>query len=104
MFPVNDKRKLIVIFQCQNENNPVLELEFSGLRQLMLFPVDEQYTCEILESTLLVEDGIIYWVDGGIKSVEDLKYYTGTVICSTKLRWRILQGFLGEEEFFHASF
>lgn len=51
MFPVNNKRIVSVIIQRQAEENTVVELEFSGLKYLKLFPNDEGYTCEILDTS-----------------------------------------------------
>lgn len=41
----------------------MIEMEFAGLKYLNLSPVDEQYTCEIFGSTLLIKDRDIYWCD-----------------------------------------
>lgn len=35
MYPVNDRRILNVVFQCQREGNGMFEMEFQGLRYLL---------------------------------------------------------------------
>ena len=45
MHSLNDRRVLRVVIQRQHENNPMIEMEFQGLKHLKLFPVDERYTC-----------------------------------------------------------
>ena len=47
MYPINDKRKVNVFIQRQEEGKNIIELEFSGIEYLKLFPYDEKYTCEI---------------------------------------------------------
>ena len=63
MHPLNDRRVLNVIIQRQFEDISMIEMEFAGLKYLNLSPVDEQYTCEIFGSTLLIKDRDIYWCD-----------------------------------------
>ena len=45
MYPINDRRVLNVIIQCQFEDFSMIEMEFEGLKYLKLFPVDDKYTC-----------------------------------------------------------
>jgi len=100
MYPVNDRRILNVVFQCQREGNGMFEMEFQGLRYLKLLPLDEMYTCEILDATMFIQKGLIYWYDCGGLSEEDLNDYTGTVICASKLRWRPIFNRMGDQEFY----
>lgn len=102
MYPLNDQRALRVIFQRQFDEYPMIELEFKGLKYLKLFPLDEQYTCEILDSTLILKNDCVYWADCGELSEEDIESYSGTVICASKLRWRSIYGFMGKELFFNS--
>lgn len=100
MYPVNDCRVLSVIVQRQFEDISMIEMEFEGLRYLKLFPVDDNYTCEILDSTMILKDDSIYWCDCGEVSETDLDNYEGTLICASKLRWRSIDGCMGQKEFF----
>lgn len=100
MHPINDRRELHVILQTQWESLSMIELEFAGLKAFKLFPVDEQYTCEILDSTMRFKDGCVYWCDCGGLSEADLEDYDGTLICASKLRWRPIVGCMGTTEFF----
>lgn len=63
MYPINDCRILRVIIQCQNEKESMIEMEFQDLKYLKLFPTDPHYTCEILDSTILLKDDSIIWCD-----------------------------------------
>ena len=102
MYPVNDQRTLKVVFQRQYEEYPMIELEFEGLKYLKLFPVDDQYTCEILDSTLILKNNCVYWADCGEIDREKIENYSGTIICASKLRWRSINGFFGKETFFNS--
>ena len=98
MHPVNDQRKLYVIFQQQSEDSAVIELEFSGLTELHLMP-NERYTCEILDASMFFENGKIYWGDSDWFE-EKREMYDGTWLCAEKVRWRILNEYIGENEIY----
>lgn len=103
MYPFNDRRILKVLIQRQSAELPVIELEFRGLKYLKLFPSNEHYTCESFDSTLMMHDGDIYWCDCGGVSEQRLKSYDGTLICASGLRWRAIDGGLGEKEFYSSN-
>lgn len=88
MYPVNNKRKLSIIIQRQTSINSTIELEFRKLKHLKLIPLDETYTCEILDSTLLLHEGFFYWCDCGGLTINKILLYEGTVVCAEALRWR----------------
>ena len=100
MYPVNDKRILNVIIQRQFEDISMIEMQFIGLKYLKLFPTDEKYTCEILDSIMLLKDDCIYWCDCGDVSENDFEDYKGTIICASKLRWRVIENRMGEADFY----
>lgn len=103
MYPVNDIRTLMVIVQRQFPENPTIEMEFKGLKYLHLLPCDDNYTCEILDSTMLLKDGCIYWCDCGTVPEMDLDHYKGTMICALKLRWRSIDNCMGQKEFYTSA-
>lgn len=103
MHPLNSRRTLSVLVQRQYEKDSMIELEFQGLKYIKLFPVDEDYTCEILESAMFLKDGNIYWCDCGELSGADLDDYEGTVICAAKLQWRSIENRMGESEFYRSA-
>lgn len=103
MYPLNDKRILNVIIQRQYEDMSMIEMQFIGLKFLKLFPVDEKYTCEILDSVILLKNDSIYWCDCGDISENDFEDYEGTLICASKLRWRSIENRMGQEEFYIAA-
>lgn len=78
MYPISDKRILNIIIQRQFEDISMIEMQFIGLKCLKLFPTDEEYTCEILGSVLLLKDGCIYWSDRGDVSENDFEDHKGT--------------------------
>ena len=99
MYPVNDRRILRVIIQRQYEEDSMIEMEFQGLKYLKLFPADERYSCEILDSNIILKEDCIIWSDCEDKTeLEDGD--TGTLVCASKLRWRSIFGCMGEKEFF----
>lgn len=102
MYPVNDRRILKVILQRQFEDISMIEMEFEGLKCLKLFPVDDQYTCEILDSTMILKNDCIYWCDCGGLSEADLDNYSGTIICASKFRWRSIEKCMGQKEFYES--
>lgn len=100
MSPVNSKRILSVIIQRQFENLSAIEMQFMGLKYLKLFPNDENYTCEILDATMIIKEDHIYWCDCGGLSEKDIESYTGTTICASKVRWRAADEYLGAKEIY----
>ena len=103
MFPLNNQRVLKVLIQRQYEKDSMIEMEFQGLKYAKFFPADENYTCEISDSTMFMKDGSIYWCDCGNVSESNLEDYTGTLICAARLKWRSIENHLGENEFYHSA-
>ena len=99
MHPLNDRR----VLQRQCETDSMIEMEFQGLKRLQLAPVDEDYTCEISDSAMMIKDGNIYWCDCGDLSESDLGAYEGTLICAAEFRWRSIENHMGEKEFYHSA-
>ncbi len=100
MYPVNDHRMLNVIIQRQDKHFSMIEMEFSGLRCLKLTPIDDTFTCEIHNSTMLLSNGFVYWCDCGGLSETTLDSYEGTFICASELRWRPIDNCMGQDEFY----
>lgn len=98
MSPVNSQRILCVIIQRQFEDPSAIEMQFAGLKYLKLFPNGENYTCEILDASMIIKEDCIYWCDCGGLSEKDIKSYTGTTICASKVRWRAADEYIGEQE------
>lgn len=102
MYPVNDRRILKIILQRQFADISMIEMEFEGLKCLKLFPADDRYTCEILDSTMILKDDCVYWCDCGGLSEADLDNYSGTMICASKFRWRSIENCMGQKEFYRS--
>lgn len=98
MHPVNDQRILRMIIQRQFKNPSVIELEFIGLKYLKLFPNDEEYTCEIFGATMILKEDYIIWCNYGGLSEDELDEFTGTVICASQVRWRVVDEYIGSKE------
>ncbi len=91
MYPINDKRSLNVIIQCQIEDIFIVELQFLGLQFLKLCPCDENYTSEILDSMMFFKDEYICWCDFRVESENKVLDYNGTIICALEVRWRTIK-------------
>lgn len=100
MYPINDHRTVKMVIQRQFENPSVIELEFIGLIYLKMFPNNEKYTSEILDATMAMKDGCIYWCDEGGLSENDLETYAGTTICASKVRWKAADEYIGSKEIY----
>ena len=103
MYPLNDRRVLRMVIQRQCAKNAMIEMEFQGLKCLKLAPSDEDYTCEILNASFFVKDGLIYWCDNGDVKEDDIHNYKGTVICSKKVRWRNASELIGKRDFYKSA-
>ena len=102
MYPVNDLRNLKMIVQGKFKQSDVIELEFIGLKALRLYPNDETYTCEILDTTMILKEDCIYWFDYGDLTEDHFETYQGTAICAAKLRWRVADEYLGPKEIYRS--
>lgn len=98
MFPENNKRILKMIIQRQFEDIPVIEMEFSGLKFIKMFPIEENYTCEILDATFILKNGLFYWCDEGGLTEKDFDNYQRTLICAERVCWRTADEYIGEED------
>ena len=103
MYPTNNRRVLKVVIQRQFGDIPTMEMEFSGLRFLRLSPSNEKYTCEILDATMVIKDGCIYWCDCGGITDSEFDDYEGTIICAEKFRWRPIENGLGPNEYYRSE-
>ncbi|MBR7116899.1 MAG: hypothetical protein IKC87_04240 [Clostridia bacterium] len=88
MHAVNDVNSLTVTLQRQSNNIHTFEMEFVGIKQLHLMPLDNLYTCEILESSLFIKDGLFYWCDDSEYDLTSIDNAKGIYVCSSGLRWR----------------
>jgi len=103
MHPVNELRTLKMIVQGKFKKSDVIEMEFIGLKRLNIFPTDENYTCEILDATMILKSDCIYWCDCGGLSEADMDSYIGTMICASKVRWRAADEYIGPKEVYVAD-
>ncbi len=103
MFPLNNRRELRVVIQRQSEMESMIEMEFQGLKTMKLSPVDERFTCEIVGSSMIIQNGNIYWGDCNDLSKSNLEDYASIWICASKLRWRCVENQMGEKEYYHSD-
>lgn len=104
MQPCNNKRNLKIIFQRQYKNPSVIEIEFLGLKQLILFPLDENYTSEISTATMIYNDSDILWYDNDKLSKDAISNYKGILICSSKVRWRTAEEYIGQKNIYGSMY
>ncbi len=64
----------------------VVELCFEGIHMLKIMPATENYSREIFEASLIVEDESIFWADGYMEKANDS--YEGSIIKALNLKWR----------------
>lgn len=98
MYPFNDQRSVRMIFQRQDKNPMAIEMEFSGVITLSLSPKNTAYTAEILDASMLMRDGKIYWYDSFFKEKPDV--YHGTWIEAEGVRWRCADDCMGNKEIY----
>ena len=97
MNPVNNMRIVDVVFQRQYENPTVIIVRFIGLNIMQLIPNNDDYTCEIQNADMFINNGNIYWVDCcGVAN--DLDRYEGTWLSADKIEWIIADSYIGNEE------
>ena len=98
MYPVNDRRILNVIIQRQYEENSMIEIKIRN-------EIFAAKTCsgkvdgEIHMQAMILKEDRVYWCDCWGFTEETIKEYTGTVICAEKVRWRSVEGHMGNGEF-----
>jgi hypothetical protein len=103
MQAVNTQRVLRMIIQRQYSEPTAIEMLFSGLRHMQLHPEDENYTCEIVGATLIMNEDLIFWGDSEELSAEDFNGFNGTWVCAQKLMWRIADEYTGKDEVYVPS-
>lgn len=64
----------------------IVELCFEGIKMLKIMPATEDYTREIYEASLIIEDESVFWADCYMEK-EDLSY-EGSIIKALNLKWR----------------
>ena len=99
MSPTNDLRSLFVMIETPRG---ALELAFSGLQTLRLSPATPDYTCEILDASLFVNDDGVVWCDSAL-SMRQIDSYDGTVICADALRYRLWNGPTGKADVYSST-
>ena len=103
MLPINTKRTLTVLIQRQFDDISALELEFSELEYIRMYPVNPDCTCEILDASFFIKGGLVYWCDSSDVRDDNINNYKGTVICSKNVRWRNASELIGENEFYRST-
>ena len=102
MYPINDCRTLRILLQRQVRYPSMIELEFCGLRKMVLCPIGEEYTSEIFEASLVYKKGLFYWCDSSENINSNRHDIDGILIISEELRWRGLDAYPGKEEVYIA--
>ncbi|MGN0486410.1 MAG: hypothetical protein ACI4GB_04185 [Acutalibacteraceae bacterium] len=64
----------------------VAELCFEGIQTLKIVPASENYTREIFEASLIVENESIFWADTYLEKPDET--YSGSIVRALCLKWR----------------
>lgn len=64
----------------------VVELCFEGIQMLKIIPATENYTREISEGCLIVEDEHVFWADSSLDKTDTS--YDGNTIKALSLKWK----------------
>lgn len=64
----------------------VVELCFEGVQILKIMPASENYSREIYEASLIVENESVFWADSYMDKPNDL--YEGSIIRALNVKWR----------------
>lgn len=86
MYPINSSRILTMQMHQQGSPAKVLQLRFEGLQALVLSPTSPDYTCELLEGYVILQnDEIILSSDGLDVGTKEQRLF----IRASQLRWKI---------------
>ena len=84
MYAINDLRRLNIIIQQQSQMHPTIELEFSGLSEVIVRPQNPHYsTSEILHIEMKYGENMIVFYDSS-----DDKLGYGIYVCAESVKWR----------------
>ena len=67
----------------------IVELCFEGIQIMKILPPRSNYTRDIFEASLIVEDESIFWADSYMTNVD--MTYDGSIIKALSLKWRKIQ-------------
>lgn len=100
MYPINQSNTLYIVVQRQFKDMSVVEMKFSGLKELRLNPLSEKHTCEIFQASLLFVDDDICWCDSEDWEDADSLDYDGIAVRASSMCWRVVEDALGSDEFY----
>ncbi len=66
----------------------IVELCFEGVQMLKIMPATENYTRELSEASLIIENESVFWADSYMENVNTS--YDGSIIKALNLKWRKL--------------
>lgn len=67
----------------------VAELCFEGIRVLKIVPAPENYSRELIEASLIVENESVFWADDYMEQADET--YSGSLVKALCLKWRRVQ-------------
>lgn len=88
MQPINNVRKVVILFQSQMAQNRTLEMHFEKISKMFLQPQDERYDGIIYEASIKQFDNLFYWCDWENLKKEDIEIVEGTWISAERIIWR----------------
>lgn len=87
MMPIEDKRSVLIQVQSQQCRN--FEMAFQGVTALNLRPAADNYTGDIFDAAIIVQDESIFFSDSFMEHVNLI--YEGTWITAYSLKWRYVE-------------
>ena len=67
----------------------IAELCFEGIRVLRIVPAPENYSRELTEASLIVENESVFWADAYMEQADET--YSGSMVKALCLKWRRVQ-------------
>ena len=64
----------------------IVELCFEGIQMLKIMPATENYTRELFEASLIIENESVFWADSYMEKPDNS--YEGSIIKALNLKWR----------------
>lgn len=66
----------------------IVELCFEGIQMMKVVPASQNYSRELFEASLIVENESVFWADAYMEKANDL--YEGSIIRALNLKWKKL--------------
>ena len=89
MQPFNNSREINIICHSQSEKCSYIELKFIDVDICCIMPKPPKYDAVIYDSSIILDNGSIYWSDYENLDINNMYDAFGTVIKAQKMYWKI---------------